>query len=606
MIGALELDRGLLLTVRGHGEGQHPGTLEEMLRFFAEKNPVQGRGFRPMVFDGFNPFGPSERYASHYRGLLEVPKPGKHAFSTVSDDASFLLVDGNLAAAWPGEHTIQGGERGEKSGEVELSSGVHRLDYYHEEIAGEQLAVAAWKRPGEERFEPIPPSAFRPLFEAPVTAAARRGSPVAADFVLQPGDELEVPGVSMVHVSARAAVHPAPEGLELRWDFGDGQTARGAAAEHVYFDHGTYAVTLRVVRPGGEGGRAEELLDQVTQRLDTEVLSSLGAQGHGTHQFLAVVRTYDPSKLQGTHLERVLKLFEHVEQTQGSLPFLSELRSRQLADKAAAPAAPATPSAPAAPAARAATALQLAVVLWGDSRDEEKALPLAREAQDAAAPIDVSVRALELELDILCHGATRQPAPALDKIAKALGAGDLADPARRRLEVALGDGLRFRGDRDGAARAYLKAGEWDREGGKRRAERDERRGEVDRSHFLLRARNLLHRRELDEARRTLEAWAWEYPLEKLAGAYSLTLAQHRMQLGSFAQALDELWDFARACPTSNLAPAAILLEGEILLREEKRGPAAEVFRRLLRDYPESPQVEEAGKHLEALTPKGKP
>ena len=62
----------------------------------------------------------------------------------------------------------------------------------------------------------------------------------------------------------------------------------------------------------------------------------------------------------------------------------------------------------------------------------------------------------------------------------------------------------------------------------------------------------------------------------------------------------------RACPQSNLAPAAILLEGEIRLREERRDDAAEIFRRLLKDYPESPQVEEASKHLEGLSTLSKP
>ncbi len=595
-MGPLTVDRGLLLTVRRHNLAKHPANWEEMKAFFAGENPILGQGFRPMVFDGFNRFGPSERYASYYRGNLEVPSEGKYAFCTISDDASFLFVDGKLVVGWPGEHTFQGGERGERQGEVELSAGVHWLEYYHEEITGEQLAVAGWKRSGEAQFQPIPPSAFRPLFEAALTAVTRREATVTADFAFTSSEELEVPGVSMIYLSAKAALYPEAEGLELRWDFGDGQEARGKAVDHVYFDPGMYLVTLRVVRsrPGGGGG---DVVDEVTQRFNTEVQMTLEGATHGTHQFLAVVRGYDPAKLSGAHLERVLQLFDYVEQTQGSLPFLVELRMRQ------------TRAQEIPIAGRARTALKLAAVMWSESRDEAKAFPLLQEAEDPAAPMEVRVEALELELDTLCHGASRQPAPALEKIAKLLEGGEqgkLADPPRRRLEIALGDGLRFRGDQGSAGKAYQKAGEWDRESGKRRAESDARKGEVDRSHFLLRTRNLLHRRELDEARRTLQEWVWEYPGEKLDGAYSLLVAQYLQQVGRFAQALDELRDFVRACPQSNLAPAAILLEGEIRLREERREDAAEIFRRLLKDYPESPQVEEARKHVEGLSTLSKP
>ena len=91
---------------------------------------VCGVDFWKQVFDAFNPFGPQSRYISVYDGFLECPKPGIYKFATMSDDGSFLLVDGELVAEWPGQgHNIDAGRHGEKNGQKNLTAGRHAFRY---------------------------------------------------------------------------------------------------------------------------------------------------------------------------------------------------------------------------------------------------------------------------------------------------------------------------------------------------------------------------------------------------------------------------------------------------------------------------------------------
>ena len=119
------------VTMRKSRPNFHPQNWEEMEQLIEESVELDGGRFQKRISDGYNPFGLSDGYLSIYKGYISIPEAGKYGFATVSDDASFLFIDGNFVVAWPGQHTYRGGERGEHNGEIELESGLHYIEYYH-------------------------------------------------------------------------------------------------------------------------------------------------------------------------------------------------------------------------------------------------------------------------------------------------------------------------------------------------------------------------------------------------------------------------------------------------------------------------------------------
>ena len=79
---------------------------------------------------------------------------------------NFVDVDGTVKSA-----TVDRGIRGEKNALVELTAGLHYIEYYHEEVTLDQMAYLGW-RPSEDKgqFFPIPET----VYTAPHAGAVAR------------------------------------------------------------------------------------------------------------------------------------------------------------------------------------------------------------------------------------------------------------------------------------------------------------------------------------------------------------------------------------------------------------------------------------------------
>ena len=64
--------RGLLLETRQYGGG-HCKNWQTMQQLLKRSRPAMGMGFAEKIFHGFNPFGPTEKYVSVFRGWLNCP-----------------------------------------------------------------------------------------------------------------------------------------------------------------------------------------------------------------------------------------------------------------------------------------------------------------------------------------------------------------------------------------------------------------------------------------------------------------------------------------------------------------------------------------------------
>ncbi len=131
-----------------------------------------------------NPMGKDDNYLSYYTGWIKRAKAARVYFATISDEGSELRIDGKSVASWPGLHTRKDGAKGQFGGWVELSAGLHRIEYFHFEKEGDQETQAAWRIPGETSGDlpvMIPATAFIRSGKASlVRAAFRDGRPVAA------------------------------------------------------------------------------------------------------------------------------------------------------------------------------------------------------------------------------------------------------------------------------------------------------------------------------------------------------------------------------------------------------------------------------------------
>ena len=209
------------------------------------------------IFDGYNPYGPSDNYLSIYRGFFYAPVNGKYGFATVSDDASFLFVDGKLVAQWPGFHGAGAGRRAEHRGEIYLKAGVHIIEYYHMEGRGSQACVAAWRKPGDREYKVIERKYFLPVTIGILRGYEKRDNPYPADFYYTLVDNLYAEKEILTQVKFSS---PSSSGF-LEWELDDGMKMTGVREFlHIYLEFKDYRVKLKrkvdVVRL--KGGRRLE------------------------------------------------------------------------------------------------------------------------------------------------------------------------------------------------------------------------------------------------------------------------------------------------------------------------------------------------------------
>ncbi len=313
--GAWVPHQGLVLQTLRRPEGENPKTIDEMAKLIAASPAKDGARYQRRVEDGFNPFGSSDGYISIYRGWMRIPKAGKYKFCTVSNEASFSFLDGKELVHWPGRHTVERGMRGEKNATVELSAGLHYLEYYQEEVVLEQMAYLAWRPTGDDGpFEPIPESVFpAPLdatvtrYETPEGKTLPAFEPVVLDSIW-PTDRHEGQ-----YTRIRFQAAPAIDGTTYHWDFGDGQTATGPSVEHVYLALGTYNVTLKAEGSASQGETRWPLtvftIENVTDRFE---------EGR-PEDYAKVARSYDLSKLDAPSLRELAHLLAESEDASAAL-----------------------------------------------------------------------------------------------------------------------------------------------------------------------------------------------------------------------------------------------------------------------------------------------
>jgi len=314
--GAWVPRHGLVLQTMQRPKGDNPKTAADMAKLISGSPSKYGARYQRKIADGYNPFGPSDYYISIYRGWINIPTAGKYQFCTISNEASFSFLDGKELIHWPGRHTVERGMRGEKNTKIDLAAGLHYLEYYHEEVTLDQMAYLGWRPSGDEGpFAPIP----EVIFTAPHAGVVTRYEdakgpllhfePVITDSVW-PTERAEGQYTRCrFHVGriVNPSHKPIPTGTSYRWDFGDGQSATGPEAEHVYLTLGTYPVTLTA-----EGTQGKSTVRWPLEVYEIEHVTEQFKEGR-PRDYHRLALTYDRGKLDAAQLKELAYLLAESE-----------------------------------------------------------------------------------------------------------------------------------------------------------------------------------------------------------------------------------------------------------------------------------------------------
>ena len=537
---------------------------------------VYGVDFWRQVFDAFNPFGPQSRYISVYDGFLDCPKPGAYKFATMSDDASFLLVDGELVAEWPGQgHNIDAGRHGEKNGQKNLAARRHAFRYVGLAFDGPKRMAAAWMPPGSSTWEIIPPSAFPSVFAAPVLATEDSTRPVCAAFGMEESQYLECADARMVAVQFTSqSGAQAGELTEWTWEFGDGLTSRERDPLHVYMLPGCYPVKHTAAAADGTS-------DSFTLAVEVKPLQQDRDFSLARRQkFWFWVKDYPVGKL-GTEQLLVFRSFlKEIEQPRRVFDAGIELNLRRAQlDKAQL----------------CAVALDLAEYYREPLRNWQAAEKYFLLALDQCGRQDIERRAdIRFKLaDLHCcyAGDTAKARAELTALRDDLPKSDAL--RRRKATLRIGDIERDDGRLDAARRLYLEA------------ESDpaflpkEPRAVAD-GRFAQQTEAELRRGDGDAALARLDEWLWVFPTKRLDGPPVVLRLKAQLLRKDFGEVRREAATWLKFATDADCIPQVRVLAGQACAAMEDKDAAREFFQSVIEKWPESPAVAEAKKGLEQL------
>ncbi len=216
-----------------------------------ESAAIQGGAFVDNVYSACNPFAPNTNTLHRFEGMLNISKPGITTFCVASTDASFLLINDRLVAAWPGKHPVTEGLDGSKRGVLDLQQpGKYRFTYLHANSGPASFAIAAMVAPGEKQHFVIGPEFFPPAAYAFVGALTGRDEQPQADFIWENRYMVTIRDHVLYDLLFEAAAFKADPAATYEWEFGDGTRASGAKVEHLVFANGDLPVTLTVTSKG--------------------------------------------------------------------------------------------------------------------------------------------------------------------------------------------------------------------------------------------------------------------------------------------------------------------------------------------------------------------
>ncbi len=151
-------NNGIYLVTRHNTWTNHPNNHDQLMQLYNQSDYEYGHGIVTQIYQNNNPYGSDDHYTDHYSSYFYADKSGKWCFATDSDDASEIQVDGNVVVGWYGGHGVA--NNWDHNACINLNIGWHKIDYYHEEITGDQAQRMAISYGGTSNWKVYSTSNF--------------------------------------------------------------------------------------------------------------------------------------------------------------------------------------------------------------------------------------------------------------------------------------------------------------------------------------------------------------------------------------------------------------------------------------------------------------
>jgi tetratricopeptide (TPR) repeat protein len=565
--GNWEPERGLWLETRRFNGGQCE-TWEQMKQLVARSGPAFGAGPVRMVFQGCNLFAGTQRYVSIYRGWLVCSEDGEYRFSTSSKDASFVFLDGKPLVSHPGWHPPDG--RARFVGKLTSPKGAKLFEYYHVTGGPEGMAGAYWQPPSGRRFAPIPPEAFTPVAYGRAGPLELRGE-AAADFDAGLVSEAYVGERPLLRY--RFVLRSPSGGRDVTWDFGDGQNGAGPEVTHVFFREALFSVSVKVP----VGTRAVQGASRVSVHVD--YARQTEQQKDDPRELLDQALRYRFDALDTASLEAASAFYFLTENKDGQMAAARALLARQgISD-----------------ALYFEQVMRLQLLMREHKKDPDAAMSLLNAAEQRLKN-DKNMRAKVLrEIGDVYYFHKRDLDRALLEYDKVVGRySGLEDHIVRVTKIRIGDIMRERGNAEKAAANYAEAE-------KLRLDKWAPDQVPVRMGVLIHAtEDFLRRGDAAEARKWVEIWEWEFPLERLRGQSSVLRARIALLEKNAAEAKQQLESLVRVNPESQYIGVALFMLAEMALSEKDAAKAKSLLNELIEKHPDSECVPDAEAKLKEI------
>jgi tetratricopeptide (TPR) repeat protein len=550
----LEVQRGVLQETWAYPGGAF-STFTEAQAVVAAATDRLGCGFRPSVFQGFNPFGPEQSTVSVFTGHFDVPAEGEYTFAISSQNGSFLTIDGELLLSNGGRHSPQRDASIQDT--ITLAEGLHEFEFTHVSPNGDPTVVLAWQPPNGQRIWPMAATDFAPVIRGRPGSMELRDMDVTIDFEIDHAGEAFASDRYFQRYEFDATTDGfAGSDLQWEWDFGDGITASGENVSHVYLADGEYTVQLTAqTRLGPQSREYHIVVARPWEYVTRQDIDS-------GRDYSSSVASYNLTALSPDSLAGAILLFDDTGQdahtTQAGRAFLSR------------DTLPATMT------------LEAMGVLTRRARDDGNSQTAIDNLSDAAEKVDSPTVAGELylqatELTLVDIGDADAAEVLLDSASQTVTPDKT--PSGRTLSRLRGDVYRLRGDIT-QARTHYELAEPERQ--RLAGQRAMLAGD-----FARHVESYLKTKELELAQDQLDAWAEELPDCKLNGYWSLLQVQLYVLQGENGLAAGEVEVLVGVNPESSYGAELLMLAANAHSRLDDRAQVIDALERIIELYPES-------------------
>ncbi len=567
LVKELDIRRGALLEMWEYPGGSFR-TIEQAQEILKEAKVLLGRDIRDRIFSAHNPFGPSDKIAAVYTAWINLPEAGNYLLASSSQNGSFVFVDDKLVVSNGGAHGVQA-DVTRVAAPVAFTAGLHKIVYYHISPGGDPYAVLAWCPPTEKdkrKFIPVPPGAYTPFVKASagVMEQLNKGS---VDFLFDHVGEayMENRYYQRYSFSAAAALQEARP-IQWKWDFGDGQTSTDAEVQHVFLLPGEYTVVLT--------GKTKDLTMTRTNKVfvarpwDRVTQDKLDLVG----EHAKIVVNYDFRAMKAEACAEAAMLLKRAGSTEGVIragdAFITFTKI---------------------PGNKVAEIMPIYVEQLLATAQNDKAIASLLKTPDMTADPAVCAAMLvrAAQLCVEKKADLKQGAEIFNTVIKRYEVM-VTSNAIREARIGLGDIYRAEGDYDKAKTAYQAA-----KGREGKATEDP----FFKGDYARHVDEYLRTKDFDSAARYLDEWAMTYPVDKLAGYWSLLKAKLLVARGLHQDAAIEAQVLVKVNPASNYGAELLMLAANCYKNLKQPEKAEELLKQITKDFRESPLAAEAAKML---------